>query len=95
MSQPVADDGTAPRSDTPSSPFAAADGVHSPDSLRQKAFVHADGFLAEFLCRVHLLELSAARARELRAIHRSHHPDECTVHLETAYLLLISDGEGV
>ena len=61
----------------------------SPDSSRQRAFVPADGVLAEFLCQAHLLELTPERAEELRHIHRSHRPDECVVHLEAAYLLLI------
>ncbi|NQE67981.1 hypothetical protein [Nocardia gamkensis] len=47
--------------------------------------------LAEFMCRVHLLDLTRERARELRHIHRLHHPDECIVHLESAYLLLIEE----
>ncbi|NKY89708.1 hypothetical protein HGA07_29480 [Nocardia veterana] len=63
----------------------------SPDPLRQRTFVHADGKLAEFMCQVHLLELTSERAEELRHIHRTHHPDECVVHLEAAYLLLIED----
>ncbi|WP_454196503.1 hypothetical protein [Nocardia sp. Marseille-Q1738] len=48
--------------------------------------------LAEFMCQVHLMELTVERARELRCIHREHPPDECVVHLEAAYLLLVSDG---
>lgn len=63
----------------------------SPDPLRQRTFVHADGKLAEFMCQVHLLELTSERAEVLRHIHRTHHPDECVVHLEAAYLLLIED----
>ncbi len=51
----------------------------------------ADGKLAEFMCDVHLMELTPGRAFELRHIHRFHHPDECIVHLEAAYLLLIED----
>ncbi|WP_063066468.1 hypothetical protein [Nocardia violaceofusca] len=65
--------------------------MNFPDPLQERAFVHADGALAEFLCRVHLLELTRERACELRAIHQSHPPDECTVHLEAAYLLLTED----
>ncbi|WP_174185342.1 hypothetical protein [Nocardia barduliensis] len=52
-------------------------------------FVHADGVLAEVMCRVHLLELTVERARQLLQLHCEHHPDECMVHLEAAYLLLI------
>lgn len=63
----------------------------SSDPLPQRAFVHAGGKLAEFMCQVHLLELTPGRARELCAIHRTHHPDECLVHLEAAYLLLTED----
>lgn len=54
--------------------------------------MHADGKLAEFMCQVHLMELTPERAEELRHIHRAHHPDECVVHLEAAYLLMIEDG---
>ncbi len=54
---------------------------------KQRAFVHADGVLAEWMCHVHLIELTIARARELREIHCTHPPDDCTVHLEAAYLL--------
>ncbi|WP_305779096.1 hypothetical protein [Nocardia nova] len=60
-----------------------------PDPLPHKTFVQADGKLAEFMCEVHLLELTPERARELRYVHRHHHPDECIVHLEAAYLLLV------
>ncbi|WP_019925438.1 hypothetical protein [Nocardia sp. BMG111209] len=59
------------------------------DSLPDRTFVHADGKLAEFMCQVSLMELTPERARQLRHIHRFHHPDECVVHLEAAYLLLI------
>ncbi|OXR39838.1 hypothetical protein B7C42_08079 [Nocardia cerradoensis] len=59
------------------------------DSVPYKTFVHADGKLAEFLCQVYLMELSVERAWQLRHIHRHHHPDECLVHLEAAYLLAI------
>ncbi|MBF6340652.1 hypothetical protein IU450_32860 [Nocardia abscessus] len=55
-------------------------------------FVYADGPLAEAMCQVHLLDLTVGRARELRDIHREHHPDGCVVHLEAAYLLLLEDG---
>ncbi len=65
--------------------------VNTPDPSEQRAFVHADGKLAEFMCQVHLLGLTTARARELRTIHGAHCPDECIVHLEAAYLLLIED----
>jgi hypothetical protein len=44
------------------------------------------------MCQVHLMELTRHRARELRRIHRFHHPDECIVHLEAACLLVIEDG---
>jgi hypothetical protein len=62
-----------------------------PEPLEQKTFVHADGRLAEFMCQVHLLELTPERAEELRHIHRFHHPDDCIVHLQATYLLLIED----
>ncbi|MEU2177568.1 hypothetical protein ABZ552_25415 [Nocardia sp. NPDC019219] len=62
-----------------------------PEPLEQKTFVQADGKPAEFMCNVHLLELTPERAEELRSVHRFHHPDECIVHLEAAYLLLIED----
>ncbi|MCX4097395.1 hypothetical protein [Nocardia sp. alder85J] len=61
------------------------------DPLPDRTFVHADGKLAEFMCQVSLLELTVERARVLRHIHRFHHPDECRVHLEAAYLLLVED----
>jgi len=54
-------------------------------------FVKADGMLAECMCQVRLLGLTVERARELRYIHRGHRPDECLVHLEAAYLLLVED----
>ena len=56
-----------------------------------RTFVHADGVLAEFMCQVSLMELTVERAHELRHIHRFHHPDECVVHLEAAYLLLTNE----
>ncbi|MEU4706760.1 hypothetical protein AB0G00_10020 [Nocardia salmonicida] len=59
--------------------------------MEQKTFVQADGRLAEFMCQVHLLELTPERAEHLRHIHRFHRPDECFVHLQVAYLLLIED----
>ncbi len=59
-----------------------------PDPLPHRTFVQADGKLAEFMCQVSLMDLTLNRARELRYIHRFHHPDECIVHLEAAYLLL-------
>lgn len=66
--------------------------MNPPDPVPQLAFVHADGKLAELLCRVRLLELTPDRARELCAIHRSHPPDECAVHLEAVFLLAAEDG---
>ncbi|MQY18073.1 hypothetical protein [Nocardia macrotermitis] len=60
--------------------------------VQHKVFVHADGALAEFMCHVHVIGLTMARARELIDIHRTHLPDECTVHLESAYLLTTEDG---
>lgn len=63
--------------------------MSAPDPLPYKTFVQADGKLAEFMCQVYPLELTVERARELRHIHRFHHPDECIVHLEAAYLLLV------
>lgn len=59
------------------------------EPLPHRTFVHADGKLAEFMCQVYLMELTPERARQLRYIHRFHHPDECIVHLEAAYLLLV------
>ncbi|WP_280475909.1 hypothetical protein [Nocardia asiatica] len=52
-------------------------------------FVQADGVLAEVMCQVCLLGLTVERARQLLDIHCEHHPDECLVHLEAAYLLMI------
>ncbi len=63
----------------------------SPEPLNHRTFVPADGKLAEVMCQVHLIELTLDRARELLFIHRHHHPDECIVHLEAAYLLLVED----
>ncbi|MGW4090225.1 hypothetical protein [Nocardia sp. NPDC004750] len=65
----------------------------SPDHLPHRVFVQADGMLAEFMCQVHLLDLTLERARELRYIHRLHRPDECIVHLEASCLLLIEDDD--
>ncbi|WP_280361288.1 hypothetical protein [Nocardia wallacei] len=53
------------------------------------AFVHADGVLAEVLCRARLIGLTLARAEELCRVHRHHPPDDCLVHL--AALLLLDD----
>ncbi|WP_433598737.1 hypothetical protein ACQPXH_23960 [Nocardia sp. CA-135953] len=61
------------------------------DPVEHKTFIHADGLLAEFMCQVHLLELTPERARELQDIHRGHHPDDCLVHLEAACLLLLGE----
>ncbi|WP_280271658.1 hypothetical protein [Nocardia wallacei] len=66
-----------------------------PDPVPHKTFVHADGKLAEFMCQVYLMDLTPARAWELRRIHRSHHPDECMVHLEAASLLLMDESGGM
>ncbi len=60
-----------------------------PEPLPHRTFVQADGKLAEFMCQVSLMDLTLNRARELLYIHRFHHPDECIVHLEAAYLLLV------
>lgn len=60
---------------------------------QHRTFVQADGKLAEFMCQVSLIELTVERARELRYIHRLHHPDECIVHVEAAYLLLIGEDD--
>lgn len=62
-----------------------------PKTMEHRVFVHADGTLAEFMCQVHMMELTADRARQLIDIHRRHPPDECIVHLEAAYLLLIEE----
>ncbi|MBF6301769.1 hypothetical protein IU459_30125 [Nocardia amamiensis] len=48
--------------------------------------------LAEFMCQVYLMGLTVERAQELRCIHREYPPDQCVVHLEAAYLLLVADG---
>ncbi|MGN2635058.1 hypothetical protein ACTD5D_02445 [Nocardia takedensis] len=64
-----------------------------PEPLRHRTFVQAEGMLAEFMCQVHLMELSVGRAEQLRHIHRFHHPDECVVHMEAAYFLLTEDGD--
>ncbi|MGW5553656.1 hypothetical protein ACWESP_25780 [Nocardia beijingensis] len=64
----------------------------TPGPMPHNTFVQADGKLAEFMCQVHLMDLTPARAWELRHIHRLHHPDECIVHLEAAYLLLSDEG---
>lgn len=37
-----------------------------PEPLDPTVFVSADGILAEFMCHVHLLELTPERAAELR-----------------------------
>ncbi|MFX0576928.1 hypothetical protein [Nocardia nepalensis] len=58
------------------------------DPFSHMTFVHAEGTLAEYLCQVHLMELTPERARQLLKIHRYHHPDDCTVHAEAAYLLV-------
>ena len=63
-----------------------------PDPLGHKAFVPAASMLAEVMCKVHVTDLTVQRARELRFIHRCHHPDDCVVHLEVAYLLLVEGG---
>ncbi|MGW4325476.1 hypothetical protein ACWEKR_06245 [Nocardia sp. NPDC004573] len=65
----------------------------TPEPLNHKTFVQADGAPAEFMCRVQLLALTVQRAGKLLYIHRHHHPDECIVHLEVAYLLLVEDGD--
>ncbi len=64
-----------------------------PEPLNHNVFVQADGMLAEFMCRAHLMDLTPERAAELRYIHRFHHPDECVVHLEAAYLLLLMEDD--
>ncbi|MBB5915564.1 hypothetical protein BJY24_004476 [Nocardia transvalensis] len=64
----------------------------APDPLSHSTFVHADGRLAEVMCQVHLMALTPPRAWELWDIHRTHRPDECLVHLESAYLLLVEEG---
>lgn len=64
-----------------------------PGPLNHRTFIQADGILAEFICQAHLIELTVERALELLDIHRHHHPDECIVHLESAYLLLVEDSE--
>ncbi len=61
------------------------------DPFSHMTFVHADGVLAEYMCQVHLMELTPERARQLLEIHRYHHPDDCIVHAEAAYLLVCED----
>ncbi|MBF6169562.1 hypothetical protein IU486_33310 [Streptomyces gardneri] len=61
------------------------------DPVKHRTFLQADGVLAEFMCQVHLLELTPERALQLQYIHREHHPDECLVHLAAACLLLRSE----
>ncbi|WP_280329837.1 hypothetical protein [Nocardia wallacei] len=56
--------------------------------MTTNSFVQADGPLAEHMCQVQLLGLTAGRAYELRFAHRHHHPDECLVHLAVALFLL-------
>ncbi|MFI6958511.1 hypothetical protein ACIBJI_34210 [Nocardia sp. NPDC050408] len=58
------------------------------NSFSHRTFVQAEGVLAEYMCQVHLMELTPKRARQLLEIHRYHHPDDCVVHAEAAYLLL-------
>ncbi|WP_067899950.1 hypothetical protein [Nocardia vaccinii] len=64
--------------------------------LPEHTFVYADSALAEVLCHASLMDLTVPRARELRQIHQHHRPDECAVHLEVAFLLLLEgdDGDG-
>ncbi|WP_433194009.1 hypothetical protein ACQP1G_35300 [Nocardia sp. CA-107356] len=59
--------------------------------LNHRTFVQADGVLAEYMCQVHLMELTRERAHQLLRIHRYHHPDDCAVHAEAAYLLVCED----
>ncbi len=59
-----------------------------PEPLSHKTCVPASSLLAEAMCQVYLTDLTVERARELRFVHRYHHPDECLVHLEAAYWLL-------
>lgn len=61
------------------------------DPFSHMTFVHAEGALAEYMCQVHLMELTPERARQLLEIHRYHHPDDCVVHAESAYLLVCED----
>ena len=63
--------------------------LHGP--VPDRTFVYADSPLAEVWCHASLMELTVPRARELLEIHQHHHPDECVVHLEAAYLLLVED----
>lgn len=59
--------------------------------LNHRTFVQAEGVLAEYMCQVHLMELTVERAHQLLEIHRYHHPDDCVVHAEAAYLLVCED----
>jgi len=54
----------------------------------ERAYVHADGPLAEVMCDAYLMELTVVRARQLRQSHRRHRPDDCWVHLQVAVKLL-------
>ncbi|NEW36862.1 hypothetical protein GV794_23840 [Nocardia cyriacigeorgica] len=56
-------------------------------------YVQADGRLAEHMCRVHLLDLTLPRARQLLDVHRRHLPDDCMVHLAAAVLLFAEDDD--
>ncbi|TLF77549.1 hypothetical protein FEK34_14595 [Nocardia cyriacigeorgica] len=60
--------------------------------MHHRTYVQADGRLAEHMCRVHLLDLTRERARELLELHRDHRPDDCMVHLAAA-ALLFTDGD--
>lgn len=57
----------------------------------ERTYVHADGPLAQVMCDAYLLELTVARARQLRESHQRHRPDECWVHLQAAVKLLRAD----
>lgn len=46
-----------------------------PDPLHPNMFIAADGRLAEYLCHVELLDLTAERAEQLRALHLDHTAD--------------------
>ncbi|WP_327116548.1 hypothetical protein OHB12_04915 [Nocardia sp. NBC_01730] len=43
-------------------------------------------------CDVDLMDLTVLRARELRAVHGTHRPDDCWVHLQAAVRLVQAGG---
>ncbi|MEV6325921.1 hypothetical protein AB0M45_32860 [Nocardia sp. NPDC051787] len=58
-----------------------------PEQLHPDLLVHADGPLAEHLCRVRLINLTVEHAHQLCWLHRHHPPDDYLVHLAPLHLL--------